>query len=270
VLKKKERARQKRVNFNQGSHSRSNTLDRDKKKKKKFGLFNKSGDKKDTQSGEDSENEPENLELVPSYELVIQHNIDYGRPMIIFGPFKEILNDQLLNDRPDKFANCIPHTSRQKRDNEVDGREYYFVPTREQMERDIQNYLFIEAGEYGGNLYGTSINAVREVANASKHCILDVSGHAIKRLIVAGLYPIVIYVRARDVKWIFDNMGEDANEERAKQMYEKSTKIEQQFSNLFTITIEQETLSDVYDRICEIIDREETVDHAWIPSKEKI
>jgi disks large protein 1 len=34
------------------------------------------------------------------------------------------------------------------------------------MEKDIQNYLFIEAGEYGGNLYGTSVNAVREVANS--------------------------------------------------------------------------------------------------------
>jgi guanylate kinase len=34
------------------------------------------------------------------------------------------------------------------------------------MEKDIQNYLFIEAGEYGGNLYGTSVSAVREVANA--------------------------------------------------------------------------------------------------------
>ncbi len=35
-------------------------------------------------------------------------------------------------------------------------------------------------------------------------------------------------------------------------------------------TIEEETLSIVYDRICEIIDQEEKVDHAWIPSKEKI
>jgi hypothetical protein len=34
--------------------------------------------------------------------------VDYARPIIIFGPFKEILNDQLLNDRPDKFANCVP------------------------------------------------------------------------------------------------------------------------------------------------------------------
>jgi len=107
-VEKKERARQKRVNFNQGSSSRSSTLDRDKKKKKKFGIFNKSGDRKDAQSGEDSENEPENFEPVLSYELVIQHEIDYARPVIIFGPFKEILNDQLLSDQPDKFGNCIP------------------------------------------------------------------------------------------------------------------------------------------------------------------
>lgn len=62
--------------------------------------------------------------------------------------------------------NILLDTSRAKREKEVDGREYYFVPTREQMEKDIQNYLFIEAGEYGGNLYGTSVNAVREVANS--------------------------------------------------------------------------------------------------------
>jgi len=35
-----------------------------------------------------------------------------------------------------------------------------------------------------------------------KHCILDVSGHAIRRLITAGLYPIAVFVKPRDVKWI--------------------------------------------------------------------
>ncbi|CAF3465528.1 unnamed protein product [Rotaria sp. Silwood1] len=269
-VEKKERARQKRVNFNQGSNSRSNTLDRDKKKKKKFGLFGKSGDRKDTQSGDDSDNEQDNLEPVPSYELVTQHEVNHTRPVIIFGPFKELLNDQLLNDHPDKFANCVPHTSRPKREKEVDGREYYFVPSREQMERDIQNYLFIEAGEYGGNLYGTSVSAVREVANASKHCILDVSGHAIRRLITAGLFPVAIYVKPRDVKWILDNMGEEANEERAQQMYEKSIKIEQQFGDLLTTVVEEETLNDVYDHICAVIDREQSLEYVWIPSKEKL
>lgn len=269
-VEKKERARQKRVNFNQGNSSRSNTLDRDKKKKKKFGIFGKSGDRKDTQSGDDSDNEQDNLEPVPSYELVTQHEINHTRPIILFGPFKELLNDQLLNERPDKFANCVPHTSRPKREREVDGREYYFVPTREQMEKDIQNYLFIEAGEYGGNLYGTSVNAVREVANSSKHCILDVSGHAIRRLITAGLYPIAVFVKPRDAKWILDNMGEEANEERAQQIYEKSLKIEQQFGDVLTAVLEDETLSDVYDHLCEIIDREQSLDYVWIPSKEKL
>ena len=32
------------------------------------------------------------------------------------------------------------------------------------MERDVKNNLFIEAGQYQGNLYGTSISAVQEVA----------------------------------------------------------------------------------------------------------
>ena len=51
---------------------KSNTLDRDKKKKKKFSLFNKGGDKKDVQSGEESENDLESFEPVP-YELVVDH-----------------------------------------------------------------------------------------------------------------------------------------------------------------------------------------------------
>lgn len=32
------------------------------------------------------------------------------------------------------------------------------------MEQDIQNHLFIEAGQYNDNLYGTSVSSVREVA----------------------------------------------------------------------------------------------------------
>ena len=32
------------------------------------------------------------------------------------------------------------------------------------MEKDIQDHLFIEAGQYNENLYGTSVASVREVA----------------------------------------------------------------------------------------------------------
>jgi hypothetical protein len=38
----------------------------------------------------------------------------------------------------------------------------------------------------------------------------------------------------------------------------------------FLAIIEDETLSDVYDHICEVIDREQSLDHVWIPTKEKL
>jgi len=55
-------------------------------------------------------------------------------------------------------------TTRARRAYEVDGRDYHFVLSREHMERDIQCHQFIEAGQYNGNLYGTSVQSVREVA----------------------------------------------------------------------------------------------------------
>ena len=42
------------------------------------------------------------------------------------------------------------------------------------MEKDIQNHLFIEAGQYNENLYGTSVQSVREVAEkVSKYIISE-------------------------------------------------------------------------------------------------
>lgn len=93
-------------------------------------------------------------------------------------------------------------TTRSKREYEVDGRDYHFVASREQMEKDIQNHLFIEAGQYNDNLYGTSVASVREVSERGKHCILDVSGNAIKRLQVAQLYPIAVFIKPKSVESI--------------------------------------------------------------------
>ena len=46
----------------------------------------------------------------------------------------------------------------------MDGRDYHFVMSREQMEKDIQEHKFIEAGQYNDNLYGTSVQSVKYVA----------------------------------------------------------------------------------------------------------
>ncbi|KAK2159304.1 hypothetical protein NP493_1729g00000 [Ridgeia piscesae] len=67
------------------------------------------------------------------------------------------------------------------------------------MEADIHSHLFVEAGQYNSNLYGTSVASVREVAASGKHCILDVSGNAIKQLQVAELFPVAIFIKPKPV-----------------------------------------------------------------------
>jgi len=67
---------------------------------------------------------------------------------------------------------CVADTTRPQRDYEVDGRDYHFVTSREQMELDIQSHLFIEAGQYNGNLYGTSVESVVELAKQASYCVL--------------------------------------------------------------------------------------------------
>ncbi|KTG41166.1 hypothetical protein cypCar_00004852, partial [Cyprinus carpio] len=121
-------------------------------------------------------------------------SVHYARPIIILGPVKDRVNDDLLSEFPDKFGSCVPHTTRPKREYEADGRDYHFVSSREQMEKDIQNHRFIEAGQYNSHLYGTSVQSVREVAEQQgKHCILDVSANAVRRLQAAQLHPIAIF-----------------------------------------------------------------------------
>ena len=41
------------------------------------------------------------------------------------------------------------------------------------MEHDIQNHLFIEAGQYNGNLYGTSVTSVVEVAEQASNAVSE-------------------------------------------------------------------------------------------------
>uniref|UniRef100_V5GR91 Disks large 1 tumor suppressor protein n=1 Tax=Anoplophora glabripennis TaxID=217634 RepID=V5GR91_ANOGL len=209
-----------------------------------------------------------NEESVLSYEPVQQMHITYTRPVIILGPLKDRINDDLISEFPEKFGSCVPHTTRPKREDEVDGRDYHFVSSREQMEKDIQNHLLIEAGQYNDNLYGTSVASVREVADKGKHCILDVSGNAIKRLQVAQLYPIAIFIKPKSVESIME-MNKRMTEEQAKKTYERALKMEQEFGEYFTAVVQGDTPEDIYGQVKEVIN-EQSGPNIWVPAKEKL
>ncbi|XP_058267093.1 disks large homolog 2 isoform X32 [Hemibagrus wyckioides] len=207
-------------------------------------------------------------DVILSYEPVIRQEINYARPVIILGPMKDRINDDLISEFPDKFGSCVPHTTRGKREYEVDGRDYHFVTSREQMEKDIQEHKFIEAGQYNDNLYGTSVQSVRYVAERGKHCILDVSGNAIKRLQAAQLYPIAIFIKPKSIESLLE-MNKRLTDEQAKKTYDRAMKLEQEFGQYFTALVQVDTLEDIYTQ-CKMVIEEQSGPYIWIPSKEKL
>ncbi|XP_028581813.2 disks large homolog 2 isoform X8 [Podarcis muralis] len=283
-VERKERARLKTVKFN----SKPGVIDakgsfNDRRKKnfifsRKFPFYkNKELSEQETSDPEqhlssnasDSESSYRGQEdCILSYEPVTRQEINYTRPVIILGPMKDRINDDLISEFPDKFGSCVPHTTRPKRDYEVDGRDYHFVISREQMEKDIQEHKFIEAGQYNDNLYGTSVQSVRFVAERGKHCILDVSGNAIKRLQAAQLYPIAIFIKPKSWEPLME-MNKRFTEEQAKKTYDRAMKLEQEFGEYFTAIVQGETLEDIYNQ-CKLVIEEQSGPFIWIPSKEKL
>ncbi|XP_013992409.1 disks large homolog 2 isoform X1 [Salmo salar] len=268
-VERKERARLKTVKFNAKPGIDSKASFNDKRKKnliftRKFPFYkNELGE----QDGSDSERSQEDMIL--SYEPVIRHEINYARPVIILGPMKDRINDDLISEYPDKFGSCVPHTTRSRRDYEVDGRDYHFVMSREQMEQDIQEHKFIEAGQYNDNLYGTSVQSVKYVAERQgKHCILDVSGNAIKRLQVAQLYPIAIFIKPRSIDSLME-MNKRLTEEQARKTFDRAMKLEQEFAEFFTALVQGDTLEEIYNH-CKMVVEEHSGPYIWIPSKEKL
>uniref|UniRef100_A0A665UZV2 Discs, large homolog 1 (Drosophila) n=1 Tax=Echeneis naucrates TaxID=173247 RepID=A0A665UZV2_ECHNA len=265
-VEKKERARLKTVKFNAKSRDRGSLNDKRKKNlfSRKFPFYKS----KEASEQETSDVDRGQEEYVLSYEPVIQQEVSYTRPVIILGPMKDRINDDLISEFPDKFGSCVPHTTRPKRDYEVDGRDYHFVVSREQMEKDIQDHKFIEAGQYNNHLYGTSVQSVREVAEKGKHCILDVSGNAIKRLQLAQLHPIAIFIKPKSVENIME-MNKRLTEEQGRKTFDRATKLEQEFTEHFTAIVQGDTLEEIYEQVKQIIE-EQSGPFIWVQSKEKL
>ncbi|XP_056898611.1 disks large homolog 3 isoform X8 [Takifugu flavidus] len=307
-VEKKERARLKTVKF----HARTGMIESNRpvkvKRKKSFNLSRKFPFYKSKEnivqelveseqcltSNSDSESSSKGQEdTILSYEPVIRQEIHYTRPVIILGPMKDRVNDDLISEFPHKFGSCVPRefpaadpcrpsvrpeakrapfssadTTRSRRENEIDGQDYHFVGSREQMEKDIQDNKFIEAGQFNENLYGTSVLSVRTVAERGKHCILDVSGNAIKRLQQAQLYPISIFIKPKSIEALME-MNKRQTYEQANKVFDKAVKLEQDFGEFFTAIVQGDSLEEIYNKIKLIIE-EQSGPYIWIPSSEKL
>ena len=108
-------------------------------------------------------------------------------PLVICGPSgvgKGSIIQRFQQDYPalaHNFGFTVSHTTRAPRPGEVNGVHYHFV-TMEEMQEMLQQDAFVESAQVHKNYYGTSWQALLDVQQQGKRCLLDIDVQGVQRL----------------------------------------------------------------------------------------
>ncbi|XP_043076486.1 MAGUK p55 subfamily member 5b [Puntigrus tetrazona] len=203
------------------------------------------------------------------------------RPIAMIGPINsghDELRQRLLSLGPDRFAGAIPHTTRNPRAHEVNGREYNFV-SRQSFESDLAAGKFIESGEFEQNLYGTNTDSVRQVVNSGKICLLCLHPRSLRVLCSSDLKPYIIFIRPSPpspspppplppqerfstllTRGVKKHMPEDVRE-----TLEKVREMEHSYGHLFEAVITNTEQEKSVSELLRLIDKLD-MEPQWVPS----
>ena len=99
-----------------------------------------------------------------------------GVLFVISGPSgvgKGTVNKRLFEEFGNAVAFSVSATTRDPREGEVDGREYFFI-SRQEFEKRVANNEFLEHAEYAGNCYGTPRDYVLSLLQRGVSVILEI------------------------------------------------------------------------------------------------
>ncbi len=149
----------------------------------------------------------------------------YGELIVISGTTcagKGTIIKKLIERNPNLNLS-ISYTSREKRINEIDGKDYYFV-TDQKFEEMIQNNMFLEYAKVQYNkYYGTPKKEVKNLLERGKDVILEIDVEGAKQ--IKKQYPktILIFIMAPSM------------EEVKKRIKSRGTETKEQIINRFKV-----------------------------------
>lgn len=229
-----------------------------KKRKKKKSLYNGG-------VGEEAEE-------ILTYEEVTRYypQPNRKRPIVLVGPpdvGRQELRQRLMESDFDRFAAAVPHTSRPLGVGEQDGKDYHFI-SRSVFEADILSGKFVEFGEYQNNLYGTSVEAVRQIINHSKICILNLQPESLKMLRNTDLKPYVVFVSPPNMEKLRQlqiAIGKPRpTDDQLKEVIEKGREMEEAYGHLLDYILVNMHIDRTYDELLQEINRIES-EPQWVP-----
>uniref|UniRef100_A0A8C1V968 Protein PALS1 n=1 Tax=Cyprinus carpio TaxID=7962 RepID=A0A8C1V968_CYPCA len=201
------------------------------------------------------------------------------RPIALIGPPNsghDELRQRLLSSEPDRFSGAVPHTTRNPRAHEVNGREYNFV-SRQSFECDLAAGKFIESGEFEQNLYGTNTDSVRQVINSGKICLLCLHPRSLRLLCSSDLKPYIIFIRPSPpspspppppqerfstllTRGVKKHMPDDVRE-----TLEKAREMEHSYGHMFDAVITNFEQDKSVSELLRLIDKLD-IEPQWVPS----
>jgi len=227
------------------------------------------------------DNEEFDREEIPTYEEVARLFPRPGvfRPIVLIGPpgvGRNELKRRLMALESERYKATIPHTSRASRPGEIHGKDYFF-DTREQMEIDIAAGKFIEHGEYRANVYGTSVDGIRDFVLAGYQPIISPHYQALKMLRTPELKPYIINIKAPP----FERLKETRHRAYARSTFDETSsrsftddefdtmikageKIERLYAHWFDMVIENEDLNSAFEQLVKAVRRLDQ-DAQWVP-----
>lgn len=151
------------------------------------------------------------------------------------------------------FHYGVSHTTRPKRGNEVEGKDYYFVDTKifDQMVADDQ---FLEWALVYGNKYGTSKKMVSDSQKAGQGVVLDVDTQGALAIQAKCPEAFLIFLKAPSHEVLKERLiqrGTDSSaslENRLKQAY-----YEENLQDRYDAVVVNEDLNQTYQALENLI-----------------
>ncbi|MBF1336370.1 MAG: guanylate kinase [Leptotrichia sp.] len=178
-----------------------------------------------------------------------------GKLIIVSGPsgsgkstVTKIVKDKL------NIPLSISATTRNPRDGEIDGKDYFFL-SKEEFKNKIANDEFYEYAEVHGNYYGTLKKTVEENLDKGLNVILeiDVQGALIAK--EKKKDAVLVFFRTKDMDILEKRLRDrKTDSEEVIQTRLKNAETELKYEDKYNYTIINENLDDSIQELIDIIE----------------
>ncbi|KAB0346901.1 hypothetical protein FD754_011758, partial [Muntiacus muntjak] len=190
-----------------------------------------------------------------AYQRVQKVDCTSLRPVLILGPFLDVVKEMLVHEAPGKFCRCPLEVMK---------------ASQQAIERGVKDCLFVDYKRRSGHFDVTTVASIKEITEKNRHCLLDVAPHAIERLHHMHIYPIVIFIHYKSAKHIKEQrdptyLKDKVTQRHSKEQFETAQKIEQEYSRYFTGVVQGGALSSICTQILAVVNQEQNK-VLWIPA----